>query len=93
MKPLRFLAFAAALALAACTSSPTDTSSVAPAGPSFDEGPGMVGGGNNTAADGTNLIGSGTLSTENGGGSLGSGNNTASSDTTTRGGGSLGSGN
>lgn len=79
MRPFRSLAFAAALVLAAaCTSSPTDTPSVDPAGPSFDGG---------------NMVGSGTGSTENGGGSLGFGNNTASSDTTTRGGGSLGSGN
>lgn len=89
MKPLRLLALASVLAVAACTSSPT--TSADSAAPSFDGG-NMIGGGNYTGdPDGPGTAGSGN-SSDDGGASLGSGNNTAS-DTTGRGGGSLGSGN
>jgi hypothetical protein len=80
MKSLRLSALAAALALAACSSSaPTEPAQAG--SPSFDDGVGTMGSGgvNNT--------------TQDGGGSLGSGN-TASTDTTTqRGPGMVGSGN
>jgi hypothetical protein len=92
MKPLRLSAFAAALVLAACTSSPT--TSADPAGPSFD-GVNTLGSGN-YADDGGNGLGSGNTLTEDGGNGLGSGNYSGdgtASDTTGRGGNGLGSGN
>jgi hypothetical protein len=82
MKLLRLVAIAAAVSLAACSSSPTD--SVRAGAPSFDGG-NMLGTGNYTGGDGPGMIGNGnegqglasdttTTSTERGGGGLGSGN-------------------
>lgn len=94
MKSLRLSALAAALLLAACsTSAPTEPAQVGSA--SFDEGPGMAGSGNKSG-DGGGSLGSGNNSTQDGGvGTMGSGGGTTSSDTTgtQRGGGMLGSGN
>lgn len=97
MKPLRLTAFAAVLALGACSApAPTDPAVLDSAVPSFDEGPGMVGSGNNSMADGgVGTMGSGG-GTSSGGGTTTSdtGGTTTSSDSTTqRGGGMLGSGN
>lgn len=95
MKPFRLGVFAVAIALGACTSSPT-SHSADPAGPSYDGG-NMIGTGN--AEEGPGMLGSGNLEEEDDGGNgLGSGNvagsNTSSDSTTNeRGGNGLGSGN
>ena len=72
MKLLRCSALAAALALAACTASPTGGApSADPAGPSYDGGASM-GSGNRTGGPGTEGAASDT--TGRGGASMGSGN-------------------
>lgn len=82
MKQLRLAAFAAAVLLAACTSSPTNSTRSDATAPSFDGGAGL-GSGNYVAEGGPGTIGGGTEnqttasdSTENqrGGATLGSGN-------------------
>lgn len=90
MKPLRVLAFGAALVLAACTSSPTDTP-VDPAGPSFDGGSSL--GSGNYAGDDGGGFGTGNLFNEPGGSGVAGSGNEATSDTTGRGINTLGSGN
>jgi hypothetical protein len=71
MKPFHLAALAAALVLGACTSSPTDSANLTPAGPSFDGG-GSQGSGNRDG--GTATTTSDSTQTNRGGGSHGSGN-------------------
>lgn len=80
MKLLRLVAVAAAVSLAACTSSPTDSARAG--APSFDGG-NMLGTGSYEGADGGSGLGSGnerqglasdTTSAGRGGNTLGSGN-------------------
>lgn len=81
MKPLRLSALAAALALAACSSSAPTDPALLDSAPSFDEGPGMVGSGNK---DGGGMLGSGNDTMEDGGvGTMGSGGGTSATGSTT----------
>jgi hypothetical protein len=87
MKPFRLAAFAVAILLAACTTSPTDPARLDSTAPSFDGG-GSLGSGNNSE-DGSNGMGSGN-NTDDG---LSDGESTVPVDTLNRGPGMLGSGN
>ena len=60
MKPFRLAAFAVAILLAACTTSPTDPARLDSTSPSFDGGT-MLGSGNNSGEEGA-----GTATTESG---------------------------
>jgi hypothetical protein len=84
MKPFRLSAFAIALALAACTSSPTDSPArLDPAAASYDGGASLGSGNNTSEENGGSLTGDG----------LSDGETTVPVDTVTRGPGMLGSGN
>lgn len=75
MKLLRLAALTVLVSLAACTSSPTESTPNDPVEPSLGSGPGFLGSGNYAGDGDSQIVSSDTTTTpERGGNMLGSGN-------------------